>query len=42
VPKVNDPKAQALFESSAEVLTGLKKAFTDYEQQNEPAWKRTA
>jgi len=37
--KVNDPKAQALFETSAEVITGLLKAFDDFEKRNEAAWK---
>jgi hypothetical protein len=36
--KVAEPKAQALFETSAEVLTGLVKAFDDYENKNEAAW----
>jgi cytoplasmic iron level regulating protein YaaA (DUF328/UPF0246 family) len=39
VSKVEDPKAKALFEVSAEVLGGLEKAFTDYEKKNEAAWK---
>ena len=39
VEKVKEPKAQALFESSAEVLTGLVKAFEDYENQSEAAWR---
>ena len=39
VTKVNDAAAKALFETSAEVLIGLEKAFTDYETKNEPAWK---
>lgn len=39
VEKVNDPKAKALFEVSAEVIDGLEKAFTDYETKNEAAWK---
>ena len=39
VQKISDPKAQALFETSAEVLLGLAKAFEDYEQRSEPAWK---
>ena len=42
VTKITEPKAQALFETSAEVLLGLSKAFEDYEQQNEPAWKPKA
>ncbi|HRN46954.1 MAG TPA: hypothetical protein PLS00_14040 [Niabella sp.] len=39
VEKMDDPSGKALFEVCAEVITGLKKAFTDYEQKNEPAWK---
>ena len=39
VAMVNDPKAKALFEVSAEVLGGLQKAFADYEQKNEAAWR---
>ena len=40
VTKVDDPRAQALFETAAEVLSGLEKAFRDYEQGTERAWKR--
>jgi hypothetical protein len=39
ITKMNDPAAKALFEVSAEVLTGLQKAFTDFEQKNEKAWQ---
>jgi hypothetical protein len=39
VSKVSNSKAQALFETAAEVLKGLAKAFDDFEQKNEPAWK---
>jgi hypothetical protein len=39
VSKVTEPKAQALFETSAEVLTGLVKAFDDYEKKSEAAWR---
>jgi len=39
VAKVEEPKAQALFETTAEVLGGLVKAFTDYEKKEEPAWR---
>jgi hypothetical protein len=39
VGKITEPKAQALFETSAEVLTGLVKAFDDYEKKSETAWK---
>jgi hypothetical protein len=40
VEKVDDPSAKALFETSAEVLGGLEKAFSDYESKKEPAWKK--
>ena len=36
---VTEAKAQALFETSAEVLTGLVKAFSDYEEKSEAAWR---
>lgn len=39
IGRVDDPKAKALFETSAEVLIGLKTAFTDYEEGEEEAWK---
>ena len=39
VDKVDDPKAKALFEVSAEVIDGLQKAFNDFEKKNESAWK---
>ena len=39
VGKITEPKAQALFETSAEVLTGLVKAFDDYEKKSEAAWR---
>ena len=39
VTKVSNPKAQALFETSAEVLTGLRIAYDHFEQGTEPAWK---
>ncbi|TKK66185.1 hypothetical protein FC093_18210 [Ilyomonas limi] len=40
VERLQDPSAKALFEVSAEVITGLEKAFNDYEQKNEAAWKK--
>ena len=40
VAKVDEPQAKAMFETSAEVLGGLVKAFNDYEQRSEPAWRR--
>ena len=39
VGKVTEPKAQALFETSVEVRTGLVKAFDDYEKGSEAAWR---
>ncbi len=39
VGKVSDPRAEALFETTAEVLGGLKKAYDDYERRDEPAWR---
>lgn len=39
VEKVDDPKAQALFETTAEVLDGLHKAYQDFEMRRETAWK---
>jgi len=37
--KVDDAKGQALFETAAEVLSGLKTAFEHYEQKSERAWQ---
>jgi cytoplasmic iron level regulating protein YaaA (DUF328/UPF0246 family) len=37
VKKVDEPQLKAMFETAAEVLGGLKKAFSDYEKKNEPA-----
>jgi len=31
-----------MFETAAEVLTGLIKAFSDYEEKNEAAWCKSA
>ena len=39
VDKISEPKAQALFETTAEVCQGLMTAFDHYEQKA-PAWKR--
>jgi hypothetical protein len=39
VVKVTDPKARALFETTAEVLAGLRKAYDDFERGNEAAWR---
>ncbi len=40
VEKVDEPQLKAMFETSAEVLGGLAKAFHDYEQKNEAAWRK--
>ena len=40
IRKVDEPQFKAMFETSAEVLTGLAKAFDDYERKNEAAWRR--
>lgn len=37
--KVTDPKAQALFETSAEVLGGLIRAYDHFEQRSEAAFR---
>ncbi len=39
IEKVEEPKARALFETAAEVLSGLETAFKHYEDKSEPAWK---
>jgi hypothetical protein len=38
IEKIDDPKGQALFETTAEVLGGLLNAFTDYELRTS-AWQ---
>ena len=40
VEKVDEPQFKAMFETAAEVLGGLVKAFHDYERKNEAAWQR--
>jgi hypothetical protein len=39
VAKVEDARAQALFETTAEVLEGLDRAYEHYEQRSEEAWR---
>jgi len=39
IGKVDEPRLKAMFETAAEVLGGLKKAFSDDEQKNEKAWR---
>lgn len=38
IAKVNEPRFQALLETTAEVLTGLKTAYQHYSEKREPAW----
>jgi hypothetical protein len=40
IDKVDDPQFKAMFETSAEVLGGLIRAFEDYGKKNESAWRR--
>jgi hypothetical protein len=42
IEKVDEPQLKAMFETSAEVLGGLIKAFHDYEQKNESAWRKAS
>jgi hypothetical protein len=39
IEKVDEPQLKAMFETAAEVLGGLQKAFHDYERKNETAWR---
>ena len=39
VQKVDEPQAKAMFETSAEVLQSLVKAFRDYDSKTEAAWR---
>ncbi|MCE3045000.1 MULTISPECIES: hypothetical protein [Legionella] len=36
---IDEPQCKAMFETSAEVLSGLIKAFEDYKEKKEEAWK---
>ena len=42
ITKVDEPQLKAMFETSAEVLGGLMKAFSDYEKKNEAAWRKVS
>jgi hypothetical protein len=42
IAKVDEPQLKAMFETSAEVLGGLLKAFSDYEKKNEAAWRKAS
>ena len=39
IEKIDEPKAQVLFETSAEVLGGLRKAYEHYATGEEPAMR---
>ena len=39
ISKIEEPKAQAPFETAAEVITGLDTAFKHFEEKSETAWK---
>ena len=39
IGRIHDPKAQALFETVAEVVGGLLKALEHYQTGSEPAWQ---
>lgn len=39
IEKVDEPQFKAMFETAAEVLDGLEKAFSHYEEKSEPAWQ---
>lgn len=39
IEKVDEPRLKAMFETSAEVIAGLQKAFRDYDEKNEKAWR---
>jgi hypothetical protein len=40
IAKVDEPQFKAMFETAAEVLGGLAKAFRDYQEKSEKAWQR--
>ncbi|MGA9462221.1 MAG: hypothetical protein WBV28_05480 [Terracidiphilus sp.] len=42
VARVDDPKAKALFETTAEVLMGLRRAYHDFGQKSEEVWKKAS
>jgi hypothetical protein len=39
IGKIDEPRAEALFETTAEALNGLIIAFEDYERGEEEAWR---
>ncbi len=39
IVECDDPQGKALLEVTAEVIGGLIKAFDDYQEKSEPAWR---
>jgi hypothetical protein len=39
IDEVDEPQLEAMLETAAEVLGGLKKAFADYDRKTERAWR---
>jgi hypothetical protein len=39
IERVDQPRLKAMFETSAEVLEELVRAFRAYERKEEPAWR---
>ncbi len=39
IGRIEDPKGQALFETAAEVIDGLKTAFEHYGSQSDEVWR---
>lgn len=39
VGKTDDPRARALFETTAEVLNGLARGYRHYVERSEEAWR---
>jgi hypothetical protein len=42
ISKVEDASARALFETTAEVLIGLRTAYEHFEQKSEEAWRKAS
>jgi hypothetical protein len=40
--QADEPQLKAMFETAAEVLGGLMKAFRDYEEKNGSAWRKAS
>jgi hypothetical protein len=40
IDRVEEPRFQALLETTAEVLIGLQTAFVDYREGKEKVWRR--